>query len=213
MKSKRNSTNSFLKFLPKPDERMLIVGMTGSGKTFLAERILRWRDNVIAYDTKGLLDWEGYETITSFGTLKKSKSKYIRYKPPDNLIYKNEEAAEEFFNWVYQRGDTTLYVDEIAQTCYKGFLPYSLHGILSRGRELGVSFVGSTQRPKGIPISLFSESERIACFKLRNYDDGKRIEQSIGVPASNLVKLPKRYFYYANVDITYSKPFTLTDNG
>lgn len=208
MKFKDKSKTSFLNFLPKYDERMLVVGMTGSGKTFFAEQILRWRDNVIVYDTKGQIDWENYTLVSSFNELKKCKAKNILYKPQLQDWY-NEEPADDFFNWVYHRGDTTLYIDEVATACYDGRIPFWLHGIMSRGRELGVSFIGSTQRPKRIPISLLSESERMAIFRLKVFEDAKRISQTIGIEAEDIMKLPKRYFYYSSVDTTYKQPFTL----
>ena len=43
MKSKAISKNDFLKFVPQLDERMMVIGMTGSGKTFFAEKVLNWR--------------------------------------------------------------------------------------------------------------------------------------------------------------------------
>lgn len=213
MKSKQKSKKPFLNFLPKYDERMMIIGMTGSGKTFFAEKILRWRDNVIVYDTKGQIDWEGYQTVTSFSELKSCSAKKIRYKPKLEDWY-NEEPANEFFSYVYHRGDSTLYVDEVATACYDGQIPFWLHGIMSRGRELGVSFIGSTQRPKRIPLSLLSESERWAIFRLNLMEDAKRVEQTFGFSVEQIQSLPKRFFHYGSIDMSRievltQKPFTL----
>lgn len=208
---KHQSKQSFLSFLPKPDERTLIFGMTGSGKTFLAEKLLQWRKYVIVYDLKGTITWDGYKIVESLERLTEiDPIKYpkIIFKPPLYFV-KDEEAVNQFFQFVYQRGNCTLYVDEIMTACFKGQISYWLLAIMTRGRELGVSFVGATQRPKQIPISIITESEHRFIFLLSNYPDAKRIEENYSIDADEIVKLKKRYFYYSSVEQTYNKPFIL----
>jgi len=210
MKSKQQSKNDFLRFLPKPDERMMIIGMTGSGKTFFAEKILNWRKYVVVYDLKGELKWKGYKIVTDFEALKTEEAEKIIFKPPLEFI-KDKDSVEDFFHWVYERRNCTLYVDEVMTCCFRGEIAFWLLAIVTRGRELGVSFIGATQRPKQIPISLLSEAERWAMFRVHIYDDAKRLEQTFGIDAELIQNLPKRRFYYGSVDHTYSKPFILTE--
>lgn len=210
MKSKMGSKRAFLKFLPKPDERMMIIGMTGSGKTFFAEKILNWRKYVVVYDLKGELNWTGYKIVRNFEELKREEHPKLIFKPPLDFIT-DEDSVNDFFHWVYERRNCTLYVDEVMTCCFRGRICFWLLAIVTRGRELGISFIGSTQRPKQIPISLLSEAERWAMFRVHIYDDAKRLEQTFGIDAELIQNLPKRRFYYGSVDHTYAKPFTLTE--
>lgn len=212
-KLEKQSSPNFLNFLPKPDERTIIFGMTGSGKTFLAEKILRWRKYVIVYDLKGTIRWKGYRVVTSMQSLLElDPEKYpkIIFKPPPYYEYE-KEPVDEFFNWVYQRGNCTLYIDEVMTTCFRGQISKPLLTVMTRGRELGVSFIGASQRPKQIPQSIITESEHRFIFLLTSYQDAKRIEENYRIDADEIVNLPKRYFYYSSVDKTYFKPFTLSE--
>jgi len=206
--SKKKSAQTFLNFLPRIDERMMIIGMTGSGKTYFAEKILRWRKYVVVYDLKGELNWEGYRIITDFNELKQAEEPKLIFKPPLSFINDPDEV-NSFFHWVYERRNTTLYVDEVMTCCFKGQICFWLLAIVTRGRELGISFIGATQRPKQIPLSLLSEAERWATFRLNIRGDAERIEHTFGIEAESIQALPKRYFYYGSIDHTYSQPFTL----
>lgn len=192
----------------------MVIGMTGSGKTFFAEKILAWRSYVIVYDLKGEIKWNGYKVIENFSELemldpeKEETPKKIIYKPSLRDAF-DEEAVDNFFKWVYLRRNTTLYIDELMSCCFDGKITFWLQAILTRGRELGISCIGSTQRPKRIPLSLLSESESWVSFRIQLYDDAKRVEQSFGIPAEQIQNLPKRYFYYGSINNTYPQPFIL----
>lgn len=189
---------------------MVIVGMTGSGKTFFAEKILAWRKYVIVYDLKGRIKWPGYVTCHSLESLMECEQPKIIFKPPLTFS-KDKEQVEEFFQWVYDRGNCTLYVDELMTTCFKGQISFWLLAILTRGRELGVSLISSTQRPKQIPVTVFTEAEHWIIFRLQAYGDAKRIEENFGIDAVSIQKLPKRYFYFGSINEESSKPFTLKE--
>lgn len=189
---------------------MVIVGMTGSGKTFFAEKILAWRKHVIVYDLKGEIKWKGYAICKSFETLQECEYPKIIFKPPLEFI-RDKEQVEEFFRWVYDRGNCTLYVDELMTTCFKGQISYWLLAIITRGRELGVSLISSTQRPKQVPVTVFTESENWVVFRLQAYGDAKRIEENFGIDAESIQRLPKQVFYFGSINEQLNKPFTLKE--
>ena len=182
--------------------------MTGSGKTTLARYLLSYRPKVIIYDTKGMITWPEYQKANSLSALEMADHSHIVYVPSlqDSL---DNEAIENFFQYIYYQHNTTLYVDEIGYTCHDGKIPFWLQGILSRGRERGVTFYGGTQRPKRIPLSVLSEAEHWYCFRLNLIDDAKRIEQTFGINADEIKVLPKHKFFYGSVGYTHPKPLTL----
>ena len=182
--------------------------MTGSGKTYLADKLLKWSEYVVVYDLKGQINWQGYQIVTSFEELKNCQYPKIIYKPPIDEI-ENSESIELFFKWIYLRENTTVYVDELMSVCIDGRIPKWLVIILTRGRELNVSFYGSTQRPKRIPVSLLSEAENVYIFRLQYPDDRILVEKTFAIPSDKLSELKKRYFFYSSVSKTYQQPFIL----
>src|SRR6266576_348530 len=112
MATKAETRVPFDALMPGVTDRAAFVGQTGSGKTTLAEHICRLRPYVVVLDSKGTVDWSGYQLHRTLGTLVQSTAPKLIYRPIyDELT--NDETIDLFFNWVYQRKNTTLYVDEI----------------------------------------------------------------------------------------------------
>lgn len=192
----------------------MIIGMTGSGKTFLAEKILQHREYVVVYDLKGEIDWRGYQVVTTLEQamqLEPEKYPKLIFKPDFERTEYGKEQAEEFFKWVYKRRNCTLYVDEVMSACYRGYITYWLQVIMTRGRELNISFIGSTQRPKSIPMSMLSESQHWAIFHLSMKEDADRVEKTFGIETEKIQALPDYHFYYGSVRKrkTINKPMML----
>lgn len=183
--------------------------MTGSGKTTLVEVLLRERDFVLVWDTKGMINWRGYELHRSLESLHQSKARRLIYRP----LYRefaNPDVQELAWQWVYQCGNRTVYVDETAQVC-RGPLVFPHHygACFMQGREMGVEMWSSTQRPAQIPGFVLSESEHIYAFRLRLKRDRARVEELTGIPANRIAALPKLKFLYAPQDGEIRGPLRL----
>ena len=119
----------------------LIVGQTGSGKTELIKRIIgAFQGDVIVIDFKGGYD---YESLTH----------------PLRLFV--GEQAELAIVTLQARlsspGTPTLVVvDELAEALRNLKLAQQLESIASKGRSLGVHFVGATQTMTGISRTIWS---------------------------------------------------------
>lgn len=185
--------------------RGVLVGMTGSGKSTLAHLLLEPYQFVAVIDPKGLLNWQGYERLTTLREVVKSKADKIIYAPEAHEL-RDERFIDAFFAWVYHRKNTFLYVDEVYAVSYRNEIPPHYHSILTRGRERGNGLLSATQRPMLIPTVIMSESENWYVFRLNMEGDRKKIEQTIGLSQEQIQALSKRVFYFVKADEDLQTP-------
>jgi Cdc6-like AAA superfamily ATPase len=192
--------------LPKRSERAFINGQTGSGKTVLARFMLDSRKEVVVIDPKRRIQWSGYKVCQSLRSLVTESRNNTRliYKPSHVALkgwkLGTDSEIEKVFEWVYLRGKTTLYVDEVYLVTSGEQLPQFYHACLTQGRELGIETWSATQRPMHVPQVTMSEAEQFYCFYQRMPQDRKKIEEMAGIDADSIGELPKHYFYYATQD-------------
>lgn len=205
------------------NDRAILIGATGCGKTQLAKALMNddRRPFRVVYDAKGLISspslqgaqdrWLDYEVYDDFDMLiedqKRELDKHPRviYRPPVSEE-RDYRAQDEFFEWIYNRWHTRLYVDE-AYAILGGTTPSQyLQACLSRGRERGVSVIISTQRPARIPIITMSESEHIFVFRLNHAPDRARAAELIDRDPYDFhsANLKDFEFYYYNARVGQS---------
>lgn len=175
------------KYIIPTNQHVFIAGRTGTGKSFLAKKYLSGYKNVVALDTKGFLpqDWtepgpEDLTVITKLGDIDKVKTSKIIYQP--DLGEMNEDYYNAFFQWIYLRKNTIVWIDEVMSICptpYK--IPFYYQGILTRGRQRNVAAWSLTQRPSGIPQIIMSESSHFFIFDLNLPQDREKIVKVTGI--------------------------------
>ncbi len=168
---------------------MLIVGMSGSGKTTFARSLLLMvnkRRPIIILDSKpdDSLLLPGSHVITN-------ASDALKWKPdqrpalvyrPDGLDMSQPERLDAFLQWAYDTGDCLVYIDEL-NALDQGYRPRpGLINLLSRGRSrdrngrtVHTPLWMSTQRPARIPKQAISEANRIVAFYLGRKEDRKAL--------------------------------------
>lgn len=180
-------------------QHVFIAGMTGSGKTVLAKYYLAGEENVIIFDTKATFTYEdiipNIPIFDNLNDLMKFKEGKAIYRPRFQEL--NNEFYETFFNWIYQRRNTIVLVDELMSFTTQTYLPEGLKAILTRGRERHTSAWCCTQRPATIPIVCMSEATHYFIFRLNVFADRERLKKSIGCEEFMEV-LPKFVFWYYN---------------
>jgi hypothetical protein len=169
---------------PKPDQRALIVGATGTGKTTLARQLLIPFKPLIVIDSKctygGKGGEEGYELVSTPGALKRLRKsvEYIQYRPDER--HQNPADYDEVYKWIYRRGEIFCYTDEAFLVHHGSYAPDYLRACVTCGRELGIGMMHGTQRPRGIDLRLMTEAEIFISFDLRHKDDRKRMAEMGG---------------------------------
>ena len=191
---------SLRSLVPSYNERAFIAGRTGSGKTTLTEFILRHYQYVVVFDTKGLIRWQGFEKHTEIATLVRSSHSHLVYSPRWEE-FKDKATVEGFFEWVYRRGNTYLYVDEGMSILDIHRMPEFYEAIYFRGRELGTGVITSSQRPTELPQVILSEAEHFYIFQLQLPQDLNKIEGILGKYLPEVRTHEFVYFNKVNPDI------------
>lgn len=186
------------------NDRAILIGRTGCGKTSLAKYLLDDPNKLhsVVYDPKAssaIEKWtKTYKQYTKLSDLQYADEAKLIYTPN---VYEEQDAQtqDDFFNWVYWRYYTRLYIDE-AYALIGGTRPSrNLLACLSRGRERGISTITAVQRPRNFPIVLMSEAEHSYIFALRTPEDQSRVAEYTMLSVDAQMDLDEHEFYYFNV--------------
>lgn len=192
----------------KPTEHVFIAGMTGCGKSVLAEVFLAGYESVIKLDTKGevherrrdglsawrgLVEGEDFTVVEHLADLDKAETGKIIFAPvwEEN----NEDTYNELCKYVFLQGDTILWIDELMTVCKNSFaMPDYMRAILTAGRSRGAVLWMLTQRPSGIPALCIASSTHFFVFTLPQPQDRKKMVDVTSCPM--LMDKPKKYVFW-----------------
>lgn len=172
--------------IPKYGQHAMFLGSTGSGKTYLAERMLDNVNSYFVFDTQDSLDLIASVRVTNpkecIKLLKKGIKK-IQYCP--EFKYQNKIINGFILDEIMQSSSKrhkkprVIYIDEIFHFGYDNSFPKEIPVALATCRQKAISIWISTQRPKRIPTNILSESTYIYQFFLTKYDDIDIVADSV----------------------------------
>lgn len=177
------------------NDRAAFVGTTGSGKSTLAKALMWGQPHVVVIDPKRTftipedflpghpsVTWDGETEQAGDITVSDPEAFLEGWNGPGPLIYRpsvaeiaDPDALDWFYFWILDRGNTLLYVDEVALAARATRAPRGLMACIQLGRERGVGTWCATQRPVSVPIIVISEAEHHFTFRLRHPDDRRRM--------------------------------------
>ena len=178
----------------KQGQHVLLVGKNGTGKTTLAEKILSAISYVIVIDTKGELRWTGFRTTSDVNVA--FSETHVIFRPGGNI-----GKVEQIFQRALKEGGWTVYVDELYMIGIGSVqrFPPSFIEALTRGRSKKVTVYMGTQRPRFVPVFVFTEPRHIFVFNLSSRYDRVHVAKSVG-DERLATKMQGHQFLYANTD-------------
>lgn len=182
--------------LPGANDRSMIVGATGSGKTVFGLWLLSEQDFTkrpwIIYDFKGdelinKIPATGYIDVTQ--PIPTKPGLYICSPLPDE----QDMVSEQMMN-IWRNENTGIFVDEgfMVGRTNRGF-----RACLTQGRSKKIPMITCSQRPVWLDRFAFSESGFFVIFRLQDKDDLKNVNKFI--PHTLGDRLPKYHSYYYDV--------------
>ena len=182
--------------LPRPSDRIAIIGRTGSGKTQAAV----WHLSQQNIDRMPwiVLDYKNDVLINDI-----AKAQYIYFSSPVpklpgiyilSLLPGQEEELEEYLWKVWERGGIGIYTDE----GYMVGKSKAFEACLTQGRSKKIPMITLSQRPSWISKFVFSEANFFQVFHLNDREDRKAVQRFI--PASIEKRLPEYHSRYYDVD-------------
>jgi DNA helicase HerA-like ATPase len=184
--------------LPRPDQRVLILGSTGSGKTTMGASLLSGAPFdampyvMIDYKRDDLLGSIERREQIDFGDIPKHPGLY--HLKPNPVV--DDEKMEDWLYRVWHRRNIGLYVDEALRLPTKK--TGAFESILTQGRSLRIPVVSLSQRPVDLTRYAFSEANHVVVFRLTDIRDRKKVGEY--VPIEQDYKLKKYHSMWYNVD-------------
>src|SRR5436305_7144700 len=191
-------------------DHCFIAGGTGSGKSALVEVYLDGRNFpfVVKIDNKGeiferkaagLTAWKGltegedYEIVYHLKDLDKVQAPKIIYAP--DFDEQEEEYYNAFFKWVYERENTTVWIDELMSiTDSPHRISRFLKACYTRGRSKGIGIWALSQRPSEIPNIILANTNTFFIFTLNLEPDRLKITKI--TDQKEFMTKPQKYHFW-----------------
>lgn len=166
----------------KPDELMIISGLRGSGKTYLAKNIIKTKfipnkNNYYIYDLN---------------------DEYREF-PPENVYVPKTTGEVEFetvAKKIWETGDVTFDVDEAENFInVRKPLTESMIAITRRGRHRKIGSIAITRRIAEFSKEFFSLSDWVILFKMFSPNDIRYIAEFLTKEDADRLSTLKPYHY------------------
>lgn len=186
------------------NNRLLFVGKTRTGKTFLSNHLLKQfaerHENLQII----LLDPKHERRI--FGTGESLDAPKLVTKYHKNIKYQCFQAyhwnqeLEDTVDSLLKRGEAIFDLDELGGIATANSVPSGITRLWTQGGGKGVGSWAKIQYPKRVPGVIKSQSEYIFMFRINPEED--RQDMLNYIPDRRILqKIPKRYFWLYHDDM------------
>jgi len=193
--TRTTSTNPLSELRVKRDERFFFGGRTRSGKSTLADRLIRlFGYRTVVIDPKHTWRKPGYLPVTHYNPTPTLLRQVFR---PRDTAASDWADLVAFLTDVWQYDlPTVVYVDELTSVTTPRTAPSVLSTLVRLGGERGFGTWYASQRPKDVPGLFFTEAEHWAVFDLLTQDDRDKVAGYMGDSVRARFKEPYAFWYY-----------------
>lgn len=212
----------------KRGQHVALIGKTGCGKTTLANALLPLRYYTVVIATK-----PRSESLSRFA----KDNKYIIYpewpakadpvQSPKRVLWPRMKTLGDVawqryvvgmaLNDIYGTGKWCVYADELRYLTETLNLSKAVELFLMQGRELDISFIGGMQRPKFVPLSVYSMSSHLFFWQEKDINNLERISAINSVDshfiANVVTQLREHEFLYIHSPTGFMCRSTAPDPG
>jgi hypothetical protein len=159
----------------------LIFGKRGSGKSYLANKLIAAEKRLFIWDRMG----EYNQGIVFTAEEKPVFQKFFQhvYRKDFRIIYRPLHPKEEIIwisDLVYTLGNVTFLVEEIDSICTPWIIEENFEAILNRGRHKNITMIGVTPAPFGIHRDLTRQAKEIYVFSTNEPRDREYLKNLLG---------------------------------
>lgn len=175
---------------------MTLIGPTKAGKSTVARFLLRRRDYVTVFGTKGKdKTLQEYKTKEHYriqrGRWNGARSNLIVLWPKgetqEETVHNQYHIFHDAIDRMYKQGNWCMYFDEISYMTDFLSMDKKMRWILQQSRSSGISLVASTQRPAFIPLAFYDQPEWLIFWNDNDETNLRRI-QNIGGLNGKLIR-------------------------
>lgn len=187
-------------------KRAILAGRTGSGKTTVANWLIKrspyhwliinpkWTGGYKELPDSQIIEGLDYKKIDK--SLIEHQFTIVNPKGFEN----SPEILDALIDYIHNSYENIgVLVDELYSLHKNGRAGAGLIGLLTRGRELGQSFLGLTQRPSWLSAFVFSESDYIGALSLTMKKDKLKMYENSGEERFNQIELEAREWLWYDV--------------
>jgi energy-coupling factor transporter ATP-binding protein EcfA2 len=191
------------------EDRWLILGATGTGKTTFARELLKQLRGlypdvpVYILDSKGYGDfaeWHGNGGLVASETMPPPIKKGIQIWQPG--VDDQSEYAAWFDQLLRTPGPAITLVDEISSIGNKkGDAPREFERLLKQGRALGKLTINCSQEMAYVPKQIKTQTTHVVRFRMAQTGyDNQKANQIMGRPNTDPEPSERYGFFYRRID-------------
>ena len=177
----------------------LIFGKRGSGKSYLAQKLIEKTPRLLIFDTLGEYTQgvvcDSVQALANFWQKHHNQKFRLIYRP-----LKPVDEIEIVAGLVWSCGNMTFAVEEIDTFCGPLSIGDNFAQIIQRGRHKNIELLGVTQRPFGINRLLTSQAKEIYVFNSNEPRDREYLRNLLGSDIDTKLDALKQYEYIKWID-------------
>jgi len=196
----------------KQIDKILVVGRSGCGKSFLGKKLSSVFPRVVIFDSLNEYPKSEHD-ITDFnqfaGYIKQINNEKIRnYRlivKFDTSLEDTKEIFDHYMHVLYELGDVFIVIEEVQDYCTPYFIGRWFKKSMTSGRHQKLGFLFTTQRPSFLNKTVLSQSTNIFVGNLIDRNDSMTISQLLDSDKKEISSLNDREFLWFNPTL---KPHT-----